>query len=259
MNSSAVYCRLPSNWLADPSQCWFEWQGLISGVLAVGAAFVSIWFLKRQIAQTSELHKDELVRRHNAVRSVVPVALSAISEYCDAVVEQIATTIEDRQDDFEAAFDAAAEGRIEQKSFEPVQFPSDVISTMQLFVETLTRPADVKHMAELLGSLQILQSRFKDFDLQQVAVEHSLHSLLLDTAKVKLLADAIFNYGRFVDEGSFSKLESCDLESLWNEILGKAQSLVFSRPIPDVFFPKLRQLVDSYKKNNISPWNEKFS
>lgn len=259
MNSTTLYCRLPINWWTDPSLCWFEWQSLISGALAVGAALVSIHFLKLQIAQTSELHKEELLRRHNAIRSVVPVALSAISEYCGAVVDQIAINIEGRQNDFEAAFDAAAQVRTEQNSFEPVQFPSDVISTMQLFVETLTCPADIRHMAELLSSLQILQSRFKSFDLKQVAVERRLHNLLLYTAKVQFLAHSIFDYGRFLDGNSFSKLDGHDFETLWDEILGKAQSLVFSRPVPDVFFPMLGELVDSYKKNNISPWNEKFS
>lgn len=259
MSLSLFFCRLPSNWVADPSQCWFEWQGLLSGILAVGAAVVSILFLKRQIAQTSDLHKDELARRHNAVRSVVPVALSAISEYCNAVVDCIATAVEDRQDVFEAAFNDAMHGRLQQKSFEPVQFPSDVISTMQLFVETLTRSADVRHMAELLSSLQILQSRFKDFDLTQVAVERGLHSLLLDASKVRLLSDSVFNYARFVDEGSFSKLDGSDLNATWNEILGKAQSLVFSRPVPDIFFQTLEELVNGCKENRISPWNEKFS
>lgn len=258
MSASDLYCRLPSNWLADTSQCWFEWQGLLSGILAVGAAFVSIWFLKRQIAQTSELHKNELERRHNSVRSVVPVALSAISEYCDAVADQIATAIEDQQDDYDFAFDAVAQGRTEQKYFQPVQFPADVISTMKSFVETLTRAAEVKHMAELLSSLQILQSRFKDFDLKQVAVENRLNSLLLDVAKVKLLTDSIYNYGRFVDDASFSKLEGYETAALWDEVLAKAHGLVFSRSIPDLFLPELTKLVDGYKKNNISPWNEKF-
>ena len=188
----------------------------------------------------------------------MPVALSAVSEYCDAIASQIATAIEDRQDNFYAAFYAVAQGRREQKRFEPVQFPAEVISTMQQFVETLIRPADVKHMAELLGSLQILQSRFKDFDLTQAAVEHSLYGLLLDTAKVKFLTDSIFNYGRFVDENSFSKMEGSKSDALWDEIMGKAQGLIFSRLVPDVFFPKLGELVTSYKKNEVSPWNEKF-
>ena len=253
-----MYCRLPSHWLTDPSQCWYDWQGLISGILAVAAAFASIWFLKLQIAQTGQLHQNELERRHNAIRSVVPVALAAISEYCAAAVKEIASAIEDRQDNFEVAFDANAQGRLGKVTFDPVPFPSDVIVTLQAFVETMTRPADVKHMAELLSSLQILQSRFKTFDLKQVAVEHGLHSLLLDVAKVQLLTDSIFNYGRFVDENSFSKIEGTTQEALWDEILGKAQGLVFSRSTPDIFFPKLGELVAARKKSLVSPWNEKF-
>ena len=258
MSGVQLYCRLPAHWWIDPSQCWFEWQGLVSGILAVVAAIVSIWFLQRQIAQTDQLHQNELKRRHNAIRSVVPVALAAISEYCAAVCNEIASAIEDRQDNFNVAFDAHAKGKLEKATFDGVNFPSDVIPTLQAFVETLTRPDDVKHMAELLGSLQILQSRFKTFNLKQIAVEHSLHSLLLDVAKVKFLTDSIFNYGRFVDEDSFSRIEGTKNESLWDEILGKAQGLVFGRPAPDLFFPKLDELVTARKNSLTSPWNEKF-
>jgi hypothetical protein len=249
---------LPADWLTDPSVCWYEWQGLVSGILAVAAAAASIWFLNRQISQTSDLHRGELGRRHNAIRSVLPIALASVSDFCTAIVDQIATAIEDRQNDFDAAFDAAASGRHNQKSFDPVAIPVEVISTMQQFVESLTREADVKHMAELLSSLQILQARFNDFDLEQAAVVSGLYNLLLDAAKVKLLNDSIYNYGRFVDDSSFSVLDQPSNDKAWNSILGKAHSLVFTRRIPDLFFPELNRLVTRCKENNVSPWNERF-
>lgn len=259
MSPSTVFCRVPTSWISDPSLCLFEWQTLIGGLLAVGAAVVSVIFLKKQISQTEQLHEAELKRRHNAVRSTIPIALAAISDFCDAISTQLASAIEDRNEgDFEAAFDAAAAGRDKLTHFQQVQIPSEVILTMQAFVETLADNRNVKHMAELLSSLQVLQSRFNSFKLQQVAAVHNLHSLLLDTAKVKLLIDSIYNYGRFVDETSFSVVNSASIDDAWQAILGKAHGLIFTRPIPDIFFPELNELVSSYKINQVSPWNEKF-
>lgn len=254
-----MHCRLPTNWFSDPSQCLFEWQTLISGGLALAAAGLTVIYLKKQIIQSDEFHRIELRREHNAARSVLPVALAAISEFCNEIAEQVATAIEDRnKNDFNAGFEENSSGGAEQKIFVPVSLPGEVITTMKDFVETLSDSPNVRHVAELLSSLQILQARFCSFDLQQIGVLHSLYSLLLDAAKVKLLTDSIYNYGRFVDENCFSIVNQESFDAAWKSIQGKAQGLVFMRKNPDYFFPEINRLVSSYKDNQVSPWNEKF-
>jgi hypothetical protein len=133
-----------------------------------------------------------------------------------------------------------------------------VISTMKSFVESLSDRANVRHVAELLSSMQMLQASFNAFDLQRLEVVDGLYSLLLDTAKVALLNDSIYNYGRFVDEESFSIVTQSSIDCAWQKIQDKAHSLVFMRSRPDLFFADLENKVSSYKKQNISPWNEKF-
>jgi hypothetical protein len=250
---------MPTDWWADPSLCWFEWQTLVGGLFAVGAALVSVYWLNKQISQTEKLHQAELRRRHNAARAVVPVALAAISEFCSSVADQIARAIEfRREDDFDAAVDALISSRVSQKNFQNVDLPSPIVTIMKDFVETLSDDANVRHVAELLSSVQILQARFKEFDLQQSAGVNGLYGLLLDTAKVKLLTDSIYNYGRFVDENGFSIVNKQSVEDAWSSIQGKAQSLLFMRQSPDYFFPKISDIILSNCANQNSPWNEKF-
>jgi hypothetical protein len=101
-------------------------------------------------------------------------------------------------------------------------------------------------------------SRYNDFKLDQAGAKLGLASLLLDAAKVKLLNDRIFNYARFVDDDSFGIVGVVGTADAWDEIHGSAQSLVFLRDSPDVFFPDFEELIERYKEQDISPWIEKF-
>lgn len=255
MTNGAPLCRVPAHWILDPSQCWFDWQTLIGGILAVGAAAVSVYFLRKQISQTDLLHQEELARQHNAIRTVTPIALSSISDFCQAIADEVCGEIERRANEpMILGVDDESEKRLS-----PQYIPADVLPTMQGLVATLGEESRIKHVAELVGSLQILQSRHNEFDLKQAGSEFGLYGILLDCAKVKLLTDSIFNYSRFVDETNFSLFDGQKSYNIWDDIHKKSQSLVFSRLMPDLFFPTLADKIDSYKEHNISPWMEKFS
>jgi hypothetical protein len=252
--SPSPHCRLPVHWTLDPSQCWYDWQTLIGGILAVGAAALSVYFLRKQISQTDLLHQAELARQHNAVRTVTPIALSSISDFCHVISDEICDEIEHRANN-PLILDTDENAR---KRLSPQHIPDNVLPTMQALVATLAEKSKIKHVAELVGSLQILQSRYNDLDLQQAGSDINLYGLLIDCAKVKLLTDTMFNYGRFVDEGNFSLFNGQDSEKIWDEIHKKSQSLVFSRSVPDLFFSTLAEKIKSHKTHKISPWMEKF-
>lgn len=81
---------------------------------------------------------------------------------------------------------------------------------------------------------------------------------MIDAAKVKLLNDRIFNYSRFVDEGSFGIVDIFSAAEVWDEIHKSAQSLVFRREIPDIFFADFQDRIQRYKERDVSPWIEKL-
>jgi hypothetical protein len=239
-------------------QWLYDWQTLISGLLALGAAIWAGKLLRRQISQAEEFRRDEITHRHNASRVVLPLALSSIDELCREVSSAIAHEFEVRQN-FNEAFAEAAKDSEPPARFKPVSLSSEVISEMKGFAETLRGQKSVRHVGELMSSIQILISRFNSFDLDQGndVVKYGLSGLLIDVAKVGLLNDKMYNYGRFVD-GKFAIVGRVSDAEAWDMIHKKAESLIFTRRIPDIFFEPLNERVQRYKKDGRSPWFEKF-
>lgn len=255
-----LQCDAPVDWVGDFSQCLFEWQGLEGAGLAVLAAVIGAGLLLKQIRQTQRHRDEEISRRHNAARLTLPLSLSAVTELLQRVADEVADEFEQYgPDGFNRTFDAIMEGRAPRTHFEPVALPNEVIGSFERFVESLKRASDIRHVAELMASAQILISRFNSFKLDDAGAKTGLVTLMLNAAKVKLLNEKIFNYARFVDDSEFGIVGVINQNAAWDEIHGAAQSLVFLRKQPDLFFPAYQEHIQGYKDHAISPWNEKFA
>ncbi len=250
-------CRMPADWINDPSLCWFEWQTLVSGLLALLAAILAGSLLWKQIGQTEALHEKGIRQRHNAARSMLPLALASVSRICQKIADNVASEIE-AHTTFEGAFDEAEPRLNGQKKLEEITLPDSIIPSLKSFVETLSDSDGIRHMAELVSSFQILLSRYQSFNFNRADFSDGLYGILLDCAKVKLLTDSIYNYSRFVDEGSFGIVGTTKNEIAWQLIHEKAEGLIFSREIPDKFFKEIEVKINRSKGNNSSPWLEKF-
>lgn len=254
-----VTCDVPADWSNNFSQCLYDWQGLEGAGLALLAAIAGVIFVQRQIKQARDHRADDISRRHNAARVTLPLSLASVSDLVNAMAEQVSDEFETYDPDgFSKSFDAILRDDGVRTKFSSVTLPSEILESFQRFVESLDRPEDVRHVAELVASLQILLSRFNSFDLKQARGQRSLAGLLIDAAKVKLLNEKIYNYARFVDETSFGIVGVIDEKAAWDEIHGQAQSLVFTRQSPDIFFPEIKKRIEGHKEHNTSPWNEKF-
>jgi hypothetical protein len=253
-----VKCSVPADWVSNFSRCLYDWQTLEAGVLALIAAGFSVYFLSRQISQ-QQLHRaDELSRRHNAARLTLPLTLASVTSLVQSIADEIAEEFESFGLDGAKTIEAVLDKEREKDRFDTKALPREVLGSFEAFVASLHSQRDVRHIAELVASVQILLSRFNTFDLKQPAVQHSLIGLLLDAAKVRLLTDSVFNYARFVDDDEFGIVGVLTSAQAWDELEKQAQGLIFLRPHPDILFQDLRQAIDGYKKANVSPWNEKF-
>lgn len=251
-------CDVPADWTSNFSQCLYDWQGLEGAGLALLAAGIGVWFVQKQIKQAQEHRADEISRSHNAARLTLPLALAAVSELVQKIADEVANQFEKfGPDGFSKTFDAIIQGGEPEHRFKPLALPSDVIVSFEKFVASLTNITDIRHVAELIGSIQILLARYNGFDVAQASA-NSLAGLLLDAAKVRLLNEKIYNYARFVDDSSFGIVGVTVESKAWDEIHAQAQSLVFTRQSPDAFFPEFRRRIDGHKRHNTSPWNEKF-
>jgi hypothetical protein len=232
---------------------------LVGAGLALFAAYLSVRWIRKQIEQDKLHHADEISRRHNATRLTLPLALASIHEMIQKAANEIAARLEnhferDRQETDSNWIDDV----FAAMKFERIELDSSILASFKDFVETLRNTSDIKHIAELVSSLQIFISRYNSYDPIRSAGAHSLNSLMLDAAKIKRLTDAIYNYARFVDDRSFGIVSDGRFAESWDEIHGAAQSLIFLRSQPDDFFPAFQEIVDRYKAGEISPWNEKF-
>jgi hypothetical protein len=254
-------CDIPADWLSNFSQCLYDWQSLEAAGLALLAAGASVWFVQRQIRQVQAHRADDISRRHNAARLTLPLALAAISELVQRIANKVGDEFESFGPDGARTIKAILDDDDDDDAwnrFESLSLPNEVLASLENFVASLNREQDVRHVAELVASIQILLSRYNGFDLKKAGAQHNLAGLLLDAAKVKLLNEKIYNYARFVDDTSFGIVAVITIPAAWDEIHGKAQGLVFHRQSPDAFFPSFKEQIDSYKEHNVSPWNEKF-
>lgn len=251
-------CAIPADWVHSFSQCLYDWQGLEAGALALLAAGIGVIFLHRQIAQQRLHRADEISRKHIAARLRLPLALSAVSELVGTIANEVSTEFESFDPNGGRTIAAILGEAPARARFARISVTNEALNTFADFVASHSRPVDVRHVAELVASLQILLSRYNSFDLNQAGAQYSLSSLLLDAAKVKLLNEKIYNYARFVDDSSFGIVGVIAVATAWDEIHGAAQGLVFHRKSPDVFFPDLKKRIDGYKGHDVTPWNEKF-
>lgn len=237
-----------------------QWQDLVAGILALVGAYWALMGIRQQIDVDREQDRDQTRRKHNAARVALPLALAEVSAFVQAIVNNLADEIEA----YGEQSPAEPRERLVRRGFavEPlpkVELPVGVISSFQAFVETLDSESEIRHIAELLSSIQILQARYESLDFAQVAMEMSLYGRLIDAAKVGFLNDCLYNYGRYLDRKSFAVVNELTHAAAWDKILAKSHNLLFSRPVPDVFFGEIDKRVAGYKKRGQTPWLEKLN
>lgn len=59
----------------------FDWQGLIAGFAAIGAALIGGNYILKQIELSKEQAGERIRSRHAAARSMLPLALASITQY----------------------------------------------------------------------------------------------------------------------------------------------------------------------------------
>ncbi len=236
-----------------------EWQTLVSGLLALGAAWWATAYVRRQIAQTDQLHRQDVERRHNAARVMLPLALAGIGAFLQTMADAVADEIERSDPPIDTpdgvVSDAAPTG---QGHFDVPDLPVDQLNAIRDFAETLTDQCNLRHLAELIGQLQIAYSRYATFNFSHVNCIDLLYDLLLKIAVLKTLNERMFNYARFVDDTDFGIVEILPIGECWDMILGSLVGLVFNRSRMDLFASQASERIKAYKTGGMSPWLQVF-
>jgi hypothetical protein len=162
-----------------------DWQTLVSGVLAVAAAFLGAFLLWKQTAQTKATIEDQRVRELDKARTLAQFHLSDLSRSIVDFAEEIAHILEHK-------------ARAEPQIF--VEWPAhalEVLANIQLHCGHEER----KQFGALFQNMQVLQARLSDHDAADTQINRFdriqwlLNACML--AEIKSAIEVLFDYCRF--------------------------------------------------------------
>ncbi len=146
----AFYVEIIIGWARV--KAWiYEHETLSTGILALTSAGVGAYFLSRQTTQFDRAEMEKLRRRREAVRTVLPLALSSISSY--AVASATVTKLL-----LDQCVDESLPERSELQIPDMPSIPEDAISILKELVEAVA-PFEVHSLAVLIADIQVQASR----------------------------------------------------------------------------------------------------
>lgn len=188
--SGALYCRVPSDWLADSSLCWFEWQALIGSALAVAAGAGTIFFLRRQLIQSERHENGRRERQLAAVRSTLPLALSGLIQFPEQAIKQLKHMREIMKNDLEGAV----------ADLNPPKAPDQHINNLKDLIENCNNNKVNDLICEIIREIQILVSRVKSLKApkseRNLNLNCEVDEYIIQSARLNVLIGLLFPYAR---------------------------------------------------------------
>jgi hypothetical protein len=179
----------------------YKWQTLVSGLVALGAAFIGWRAVRKQIAHSDKQFDLTREQRFTAERAALAHVLTQISAYGDICLSQISTVIS-------KMFDSTG---VEKRNkvltgmlpnYDAPALPTTIVPELKACLEYA--PADFGRLiVSLLIDLQVQQSRIQSLwqDVKHsertIITRHNFESAFLDAASIKAHADNLYKYARF--------------------------------------------------------------
>ncbi|QKJ90917.1 hypothetical protein [Agrobacterium pusense] len=184
----------------------FEWlreyQTLLTGAAAVGAAWLSVRAVRDQI-KSSELAAQKQIdhatwiennrneAKHTAVRASTPLTLSDLMDYCSAVLAQLANA------------HSHCAGHILPKTAPPLAFPTaptSIVGDLKELIE-FSKIEDRRFIWQILVSLQILRSRLDSLRISHLSTssivsESNIEAYIVNASDLMARAASYFDYAR---------------------------------------------------------------
>ena len=241
--SAELFCRVPANWLTEPSLCLFEWQTLLSGALAIGAAGAGAILLYSQIKQADRHESERRERRFAAARATLPLALSEITSFARIMVEVL----------------AALRTRVINPTALPEAFVSptvsdELIKNLQGFIEAAHDFTIVDHVCEIIREIQVLTARVESLqnDASLIGQEANIDEYIVQAARLHVIAGNLFDFARGSETNPPSSISWAELSRYLS-----VQHHIYEDRFPGVYvvlqrrakawasvWPPIRHLVD---------------
>lgn len=167
----------------------YDWQTLLSGLLALFAAVVTVRNLKKQILQGKKQENDRLRRQHGAARATLPLTLSGLVE----TMRQILAALHQVKSDLKQ--------QSLVQNFNPPPPPTEAIEELQQIILSTDKPDVIQPISEIIRQMQTLWARVEVLrdPTQQAAragLSIELNDWIIQAAKVHALIESLFDYAR---------------------------------------------------------------
>lgn len=183
----------------------YEYQTLITGLAAVYAAYLSVSAIRDQIRLAKVTEEDRRSAKLAASRTVLPLSLSAISDYASVCARSCHDMLLQCRDEHYPR-------NLPIPEFPPV--PDQAISTLKEIVEYLNDDERIA-FARLAGKLQVQSARLrgmrKDLSAKTVTNQNSIEDYTLDACEVYARCATLFDYARFESETLPRGISSLDV------------------------------------------------
>jgi hypothetical protein len=207
----ALAIALP-DWVAVLRQWLFDWQTLVAGLFALFGAWMTVRYVRKQIAQQHQQYRSEQASRFAVAKSKTPWVAIEIADHARTYLkacEELWPLVKERSRD--------------AWSFEGPEFPRKSEQILDKLVENTSDEALISQIAALYSEHQVMVSRLSNIekpDQHTVAIiDYMLQPLMMDAIAMKLL-----EFGR--DGQDFVAIT-------WETIEWRANALVSSSEIKD--------------------------
>lgn len=212
---------------------WFkEYQTFVAGLLALLAAWWTVGAINRQIKQAEDVEQARQNSRRAAARAVLPLGLSAISQYatdCARILQNL----------IDKCVDETLPTKVDVPPF-PAP-PDGAIGSLKEMTEA-AGPTERDTLADILGKTQIQWSRLSSLSNERrrhdsIIATSNLESYIIDCAELVARSSALFNYARRETEEFPSK-------AIYREQMTRAVKVMGLFEVED----RLIKKIDGYPK-----------
>lgn len=174
----------------------YNWQTLIGGFVAIGAAWYAGVVVRSQIKAVKEQEDVRYRRRLNAVRSLLPLTLSGMSDYAQECAACLMGAV--------AGF-RLLEQHDQTPNITPPDVPSDLINQIAAVIEATDDANVIRMLRKMVGEVQVLNSRMHglamELEMEPVgphgAMMRNIDVYILQCAVIYAQCSAMFEFARF--------------------------------------------------------------
>lgn len=162
---------------------------MLTGIGAIGAAAVSIFYLRKQIAYAAIQETARRARRFTAARARLPLLLSDTTQYAKDAMDLLRRYLDAAEGQDEGTEALANEPR-------PV-LPDAAILSFETIIETTEDDKFANVIADMISQMQVLNSRLRGLVSEpQGLSSENLQSYLMNAAKVYGYAASMYEFAR---------------------------------------------------------------